>query len=96
MKIGQHHPDIVAQGVTSSGASKAGSVAAASHGRDGTAVTLSAAATALLPALRSGQPFDAGKVAAVRASIDDGTYRINPGAIADKLLANVGELMGHR
>jgi len=37
--------------------------------------------------------FDAKKVSQVSAAIDNGTYRINPGAIADKLISNATELL---
>jgi negative regulator of flagellin synthesis FlgM len=33
------------------------------------------------------------KVNAVRAAIADGTYTVNPGAIADKLLSNAQEML---
>jgi len=37
--------------------------------------------------------FDAGKVEAIKAAIADGRLQINPEAIADKLLANVEQLL---
>ena len=36
---------------------------------------------------------DTQKVAAVRSAIQDGTYMVNPEAIADKLLANAQEML---
>jgi negative regulator of flagellin synthesis FlgM len=41
-----------------------------------------------------GQPpvIDAKKVAAMKAAIQDGSFTVNPQAIADKLLANAQEL----
>lgn len=57
-------------------------------------VQLSSAATALLEGSEGG--FDAEKVKRVRDSIADGTYKINPEAIADKLIANAQELLGKR
>ncbi len=36
---------------------------------------------------------DMAKVNAVRAAIEQGTYVVNPGAIADKLLANAQEML---
>ncbi len=38
--------------------------------------------------------FDAEKVARVEKAIADGTYKVNPEAIADKLIANAQELLG--
>lgn len=38
--------------------------------------------------------FDAEKVARISKAIDDGTFRINPEAIADKLISNAQELLG--
>jgi negative regulator of flagellin synthesis FlgM len=57
-----------------------------------TTVQLSSAATALLEGSEGG--FDAEKVKRVRDAIADGTYKINPEAIADKLIANAQELLG--
>ena len=36
---------------------------------------------------------DASRVASVRAAIEGGTYKVNPEAIADKLLANAQEML---
>ena len=64
------------------------------HGHEkGSTVTLSKAATTLLQSDVNGD-FDAAKVEKVRQSISDGTYKINPEAIADKLIANAKELLG--
>ena len=38
--------------------------------------------------------FDAEKVARISKAIEDGTFRINPEAIADKLISNAAELLG--
>lgn len=37
--------------------------------------------------------FDAEKVARISKAIDDGTFKINPEAIADKLISNAQELL---
>lgn len=42
---------------------------------------------------QAGGDFDAQKVKAIRAAIENGTFRINAGAIADKLLANARETL---
>ncbi len=51
-----------------------------------------ARASTLLSGGTSGE-FDADKVARVGQSIADGTFKINPEAIADKLIANAQELL---
>ena len=38
--------------------------------------------------------FDAEKVARIAKAIDDGTFTIDPEAIADKLIANAQEVLG--
>lgn len=62
-------------------------------GSDSTKVTLSGAASALFDGTVDGT-FDEEKVNRIRQSIADGTYQINHGAIADKLIANAQELLG--
>lgn len=62
-------------------------------GSDSTKVTLSGAASALFDGTVDGA-FDEEKVNRIRQSIADGTYQINHGAIADKLIANAQELLG--
>ncbi len=54
-------------------------------------VTLSTAATGLMS--DADGSFDAGKVSSVKQSIEDGTYQINPEAIADKLISNARDLL---
>ena len=57
-------------------------------------VALSAAATQLMSGTEgvSGD-FDTAKVSRIAQAITDGEFEINPGAIADKLLANAKELL---
>ena len=55
-------------------------------------VALSSAASTLLSAGAASE-FDADKVARIGAAIADGSFRINPEAIADKLIANAQELL---
>jgi negative regulator of flagellin synthesis FlgM len=69
---------------------KAGSAGAPAGGS--TEVKISSAAKALLDGSDGG--FDQAKVDRVRQSISDGTYKINPEAIADKLIANAHEVLG--
>lgn len=60
----------------------------------GVAVTVSALARSL-EAASTGETADVdmGKVNAMRTAISQGTYVVNPGVIADKLLANAQEML---
>ena len=55
-------------------------------------VALSSTASTLLSGGASGE-FDADKVARIAAQLADGSFKINPEAIADKLIANAQELL---
>ena len=55
-------------------------------------VALSSTASTLLSA-GSASEFDADKVARISGAIADGSFKINPEAIADKLIANAQELL---
>ena len=56
-------------------------------------VALSSTASTLLLGGSSAE-FDAEKVARISQSIADGSFKINPQVIADKLIANAQELLG--
>ena len=56
-------------------------------------IELSSTASTLLSS-GSTPDFDAEKVARISKSIADGTFSIDPGAIADKLIANAHEVLG--
>ncbi len=56
-------------------------------------VALSNTASTLLAGGAAGE-FDADKVARIGEQIAAGTYKVNPEAIADKLIANAQELLG--
>ena len=72
--------------------SQSGKTASAEGGVSESAkVTLSPAATGLLSS--SDGDFDAQKVANVKAAIDNGTYKVNPDVIADKLIGNAREVL---
>ncbi|VWX60250.1 conserved hypothetical protein [Burkholderiales bacterium 8X] len=58
----------------------------------GTAVTMSTAARAL-DSTSAGSGIDEKKVAAMREAIANGTFTVNAGAIADKLLSNAQEFL---
>jgi negative regulator of flagellin synthesis FlgM len=55
-------------------------------------VALSSTASTLL-ASGSGGEFDAEKVGRIAGQIADGSFKVNPEAIADKLIANAQELL---
>lgn len=55
-------------------------------------VALSSTASTLLSGGASGE-FDAEKVARIAGQVADGSFKINPEAIADKLIANAQELL---
>ncbi len=55
-------------------------------------VALSSTASTLLSSGAAGE-FDADKVARIAGSIADGSFKINPEAIANKLIANAQELL---
>ena len=68
--------------------------AAESSRSAGVSVTVSTLARGLEKAARSdAADIDTQKVASVKAAIQDGTYVVNPEAIADKLLSNAQEML---
>ena len=69
------------------GLAKSSSAAAAA----GVPVTLSR--TALESAGRNAGDFDASRVKAMRAAIENGTFKINAEAIADKMLSGAQEML---
>jgi negative regulator of flagellin synthesis FlgM len=74
-------------------ASAAPGAAAVAGGPDASAkVELSSTASTLLSGGASGE-FDADKVAKVGEGIANGSFKVNPEAIADKLIANAQELL---
>jgi negative regulator of flagellin synthesis FlgM len=78
-------------------AGSASSDAAKSTQSAGVAVTVSNLARSMELASRSDSgDVDTAKVNAMRAAIAQGTYVVNPGAIADKLLANAQEILNRR
>ena len=59
----------------------------------GTAGGLGGKLAALQSTLSASPEFDGARVEAIKQAIRDGQLRVNPEAIADKLLASVGELL---
>ncbi len=73
---------------------EAGKAAAAKGAGDASAkVQLSDAAATLLSGADAAE-FDSAKVERIAQSIENGSYKVNAEAIADKLLANAQELLG--
>ncbi len=60
-----------------------------------TQVELSASAS-LLSGVSSDPTFDAAKVDRIAQAIRDGKFKINPDAIANKLIINAEELLGRK
>ena len=103
MKIGQKPelPSALAQAAPAKQQAKAapqaaGGVAASASSAAaaaGVPVTFSSAAKALDQTSRNQGDFDAGKVKAVRAAIENGTFKVDAEVVADKMLANTQEFI---
>ncbi len=103
MKIGQKPelPGALAQAAPAKQQAKAapqaaGGVAASASSAAaaaGVPVTFSSAAKALDQTSRNQGDFDAGKVKAVRAAIENGTFKVDAEVVADKMLANTQEFI---
>lgn len=104
MKIGQPSDNMVsvntnAQTALPKGSQSASASATATAAKStqsaGVAVTVSSLARTL-EATKRGEPADVdmAKVNSVRAAIQEGTFVVNPEAIADKLLSNAQEMLG--
>ena len=50
---------------------------------------------ASLSANESNAEFDAGRVEQIKQSIRDGSFEVDSGVVADKLIANVNDLFGN-
>lgn len=103
MKIGQT-PELTSavtqsnaskQAKTAASAAQEGAKGAASVAASGVPVTLSRNAREIEQNSRTSSDFDASRVKAVRSAIENGTFKVNAGAIADKMLANAEEIIGH-
>ncbi len=94
MKIGQlekiPHPTAVSDHKAGAAPASVGAKPPAAS----TQVALSSTLSQLADSASDGV-FDAVKVQRISDAIRDGKFQINPGAIADKLIANAQELMGN-
>lgn len=98
MKIGSpaDKPPVApaAAGPTAPGQAAAKTAAAPGTAEASAQVEISNAATSLMSGVgASSAEFDADKVARISQAIADGSFKIDPGAIADKLIANARELL---
>jgi negative regulator of flagellin synthesis FlgM len=88
-----------AQAAGGENAAAAGAVAgaaAAAKPQPGVTVTLSGASQAISTASgTNGDVFNAQKVEAMKLSIENGTFRANPEAIANKMLSNAAEMLSN-
>jgi len=76
-------------------AHKADGPAAAAGPDESAQVKLSSTATGLLDkTATSSSDFDADKVARIQQAMANGTFKVDAGAIADKLISNAQELLG--
>ncbi|QKV54518.1 flagellar biosynthesis anti-sigma factor FlgM [Comamonas antarctica] len=101
MKVGQK-PELTAAALASAAKQAKTSGPAAEEAAKGAQVATSSAgvsfsnsAKALDSAGRAQTDFNADQVEAMRKKIADGTFSFNAEAIADKLLANTGEILAH-
>lgn len=101
MKVGQpadvpkvSTPPSAASGAAAPAKKEAAATATSSASSSGVAVTVSTSVRSLEQANRGETAdIDTDKVNAVRQAIEDGTYAVNPEAIADKLLSNAQEML---
>lgn len=85
-----------AAGAENGAAAGAVAGAAAAKPQAGVTVTLSSASQALSSVSGTGgDVFNAQKVEAMKLSIADGSFKVNPEAIADKMLSNAAEMLGN-
>lgn len=73
-----------------SSANSSGKTSATGSASESAKVTLSTVASGLMSV--EGE-FDAEKVSSIKQAIDNGTYKINPEVIADKLISNARDLL---
>jgi negative regulator of flagellin synthesis FlgM len=96
MKIGTPLDAQAAAGVSLRTGRAAGGTAAAPSSAVATDKVAVSAAGAKMGAASSSSDFDAAKVDAIRQAIREGRFTVNPGAIADRLIADAAALLGPR
>ena len=84
----------ITAGVARPAGEQRAAAATAAPGDAGAKVELSSTATTMLAGSSAASAdFDAEKVARISQSIADGSFKIDAGAIADKLIANAEEVL---
>ena len=91
MKIGPLESNASATAVAAERKTQGSVQAAGSQAEPSAHVELS---SALLAGATAEGSFDAEKVERIAQAIKDGKFKVNPEAIADKLIANAQELLG--
>jgi len=98
MKIGNpaDKPPLVPAATGRAAPGEAGKTAATPGGSEPSAqVEISSAASTMMSGAGGiSAEFDAEKVARISQAISDGSFKVDPEAIADKLIANARELLG--
>jgi negative regulator of flagellin synthesis FlgM len=89
------------QKATAPAAAEAGAAASAASAANkpqaGVTVTLSSSTTEARSVSGAGSDvFNADKVASMKAAIENGSFKVNAEAIADKMLSNAAEMLGPR
>ena len=97
MKIGQteNTPLTPTVGERKSGAAASSAASAAATGVEASATVALSSTVAQLAAGRTEAVFDTAKVQRISDAIRNGQFKVNPEAIADKLIANAQELLGN-
>ncbi len=95
MKIGNtlDHPALAAPSAGTAAASQSAATATTAPAGAGPSAKVELSSAASLMNASGGAEFDAEKVARISQAIADGSFKIHPEVIADKLIANAQELL---